>query len=198
MGGLTDPMRRELDELGFTVLEGLLSGAELERVATATRAVAEHGDGGRVAPIALEMMAYEPVMPYLVDAMGWNIHMRDGLFACYPPSSEPVDFGRLSTGWHIDQQEEFRGVTHDGRVPLMELKISYYLSDASAEGHAATCLVPGSHLWTPHQRATWDPETAPVVPIRVPAGSALLWRSTLLHAVTPHQSSEWRLHLMYR
>jgi hypothetical protein len=82
-------MRRELDELGFTVLEGLLSGTELGRVATATWAVAEHGDGGRVAPIALEMMAYEPVMPYLVDAMGWNIHMRDGLFACYPPSSSP-------------------------------------------------------------------------------------------------------------
>ena len=126
-GGLTERMRQELDELGFTVLEGLLTGAELERVATAVREVAEHGDGGKVAPIAVEMMAYEPAMPYLVDAMGWNIHMRDGLFACYKPNSNPVDFGRLSTGWHIDQQEEFRGVTHDGRVPLMELKISYLL-----------------------------------------------------------------------
>jgi ectoine hydroxylase-related dioxygenase (phytanoyl-CoA dioxygenase family) len=197
MVGLTQAMRRELDEVGFTVLEGLLRGPELLRVASAVRAVAEHGDGGAVAPIALEMMAYEPVLPYLVDAMGWNIHMRDGLFACYPPESKPVDFGRLRTGWHMDQQEEFRGVTHDGRVPLMELKVSYFLSDASADGHAATCLVPGSHLWTPRQRVTWDAATVPVVPLRVPAGSVLLWRSTLLHSVTPHQSSEWRLHLMY-
>ena len=38
----------------------------------------------------------------------------------------------------IDQQEEFRGLTTDGSVPLMELKISYYLSDARREGHACT------------------------------------------------------------
>ena len=120
-------------------------------------------------------------------------------------------------------QEEFRGVTHDGRVPLMELKASYYLSDASEEGHACTCVVPGcvatlrrrlpvymgdsathhsrcvsrSHLWTPQQRATWNPSTAPVVPLRVPAGTLLLWRSTMLHSVTPHQSANWRLHLMF-
>ena len=103
--GLTETMRRELDELGFTVLEGLLRGPELQRVAASVRAVAEHGDSGVVAPIALEMMAHEPVTPYLVDAMGYNIHMRDGLFACYPPNTNPVDFGRLGTGWHIDQQE---------------------------------------------------------------------------------------------
>ena len=89
-------------------------------------------------------------------------------------------------------------MTHDGRVPLMELKVSFFLSDASADGHAATCLVPGSHLWTPQQRATWNPATVPVVPLRVPAGTVLLWRSTLLHSVTPHHSPEWRLHLMFR
>ena len=74
------------------------------------------------------------------------------------------------------------------------------LSDATEPGHACTLLVPGSHRWTPEQRASWEERTSPadVVPLRVPAGTVLLWRSTLLHSVAPHHStSNWRLHLMY-
>lgn len=33
-----------------------------------------HVPGYQVHPIALEMMDYEPVLPYLVDAMGWCGH----------------------------------------------------------------------------------------------------------------------------
>ena len=101
---LSDQMRRELAEQGFTVLERFIQGAELERIASAVQRLAKYGDGGRVCPVALEMMVYEPMLPYLVDAMGWNIHMRDGLITCRPPDEGPIDFGKLATGWHIDQQ----------------------------------------------------------------------------------------------
>ena len=60
--------------------------------------------------------------------------------------------------------------------------------------------MPGSHRWTPQQRATWEEFIQPsdVVPLRVLPGSVLLWRSTMLHGVTPHHDREqWRLHLMY-
>ena len=140
---MTEQMRTELDELGYTVLESFIAGAELHRIQSAAQAFAAEGsrraqDGG-VAEIALEMMDYEPLLPYLVDAMGWNIHMRDGLETCRAPASgEPGDTTKLGSAWHIDQQEEFRGLTTDGSVPLMELKISYYLSDARREGHACT------------------------------------------------------------
>ena len=111
---MTERMRRELDECGFTVLESFIQGAELARIATAARGLAEHGDGGEVHPIALEMMDYEPVLPLLVDAMGWNIHMRDGLMTAIRPRLEhqrqqsEVDPSKLGTTWHIDQEEEFQ------------------------------------------------------------------------------------------
>ena len=171
---MTDTQRRELDELGYTVLESFLSGPTLERVAAAVQADTEREfaaptswrtwEGKKadqeetVSPIALEMLDYEPVLRYVVDAMGWNIVMRDGLFACYPPAEaadaagermgwmdkpesrppEDGDGAKLGVGWHMDQEAEFRGITHDGTNPNIELKASFFLSDHTEEGHAAT------------------------------------------------------------
>jgi hypothetical protein len=103
---MTERMRRELDELGYTVLESFIAGAELQRLRSAAQEFAAAGsrretDGG-VAEIALEMMDYEPLLPYLVDAMGWNIHMRDGLETCRAPASgEPADTTKLASAWHV-------------------------------------------------------------------------------------------------
>ena len=103
---MTERMRRELDELGYTVLESFIAGAELQRLRSAAQEFAAAGsrretDGG-VAEIALEMMDYKPLLPYLVDAMGWNIHMRDGLETCRAPASgEPADTTKLASAWHV-------------------------------------------------------------------------------------------------
>ena len=98
---LTELQRERLNNDGFVVLESFITGDELTRVTAAVQVrelccsarlrptqtpgltpcllaqdVAENGDGGVVSPIALEMMGYEPLLPYLVDAVGWNVHMR--------------------------------------------------------------------------------------------------------------------------
>ena len=84
-------------------------------------------------------------------------------------------------------------------MPLVDLKVSYYLSDHTEPGHACTLLVPGSHLWSPEERSTWEARLRPedVVALRVPIGSVLLWRSSLLHAVAPHLGDSPRYHLYY-
>jgi hypothetical protein len=64
--------------------------------------------------------------------------------------------GVITPGWHHDYEEEFQGATHDGVMPLFDFKVSWYLSDHTEPGHASTLLVPGSHRWTPQQRATWQ------------------------------------------
>ena len=78
-------------------------------------------------------------------------------------------------------------------------KVSYYLSDHTEPGHACTLVVPGSHTWTPEQRSTWESIVKPedVVALRVPIGSVMLWRSSLLHAVAPHLGQTPRYHLYY-
>ena len=43
-----------------------------------------------------------------------------------------------SSGDDQDQEAEFRGITHDGTNPNIELKASYFLSDHTEEGHATT------------------------------------------------------------
>jgi hypothetical protein len=55
-------------------------------------------------------------------------------------------------------------------------------------------MVPGSYKWGPEKRATWEEWLDPdeIYYLRVPAGSAMLWRPTLLHAVTPNLSNNIR------
>ena len=155
--------------------------------------------------IFLELMDHERVLPYVVDSLGWNIHMRDALFTPQKPfggrgdSAGAADPSKLSAAWHFDQEEELTGVTQDGLLPLVDFKVSYYLSDHTEPGHACTMLVPGSHRWTPQQRSTWEDwlDPADVIPLRVPIGTVLLWRSSLLHAVSPHLSASPRYHLYF-
>eukprot|EP01051_Picozoa_sp_SAG22_P006311 SAG22_NODE_407_length_10957_cov_5.081691_4_plen_453_part_00 len=160
---------------------------------------------GGVDEIFLNLLTHERVLPYVVDSLGWNIHLRDALFTPQKPfggrgdGAGASDPARLSAAWHFDQEEELSGVTQDGLLPLVDYKVSVYLSDHTEPGHACTMLVPGSHRWTPEQRSTWEDwlEPADVVPLRVPIGTVLLWRSSLLHAVSPHLSASPRYHLYF-
>ena len=72
--------------------------------------------------------------------------------------------------------------------------VGWYISDHAEEGHSTILLVPGSFRWNAEQRATWESWLDPgeIFELRVPAGSALLWRPTLLHGVTPNLSRNFR------
>ena len=140
------------------------------------------------------------ILPLIVDACGWNVHMRDCIFSAAPPRGEDSPGPTaLAAAWHFDQEEEYQGLTANGEMPLVDFKVSYYLSDHTRPGHSCTVLVPGSHRWSPAQRASWQDWLRPehVVPLRVPIGSVLLWRSSLLHAVSPNLDSSWRFHLYF-
>ena len=126
--------------------------------------------------------------------------MRDCIFSAAPPRGEDSPGPTaLAAAWHFDQEEEYQGLTANGEMPLVDFKVSYYLSDHTRPGHSCTVLVPGSHRWSPAQRASWQDWLRPehVVPLRVPIGSVLLWRSSLLHAVSPNLDSSWRFHLYF-
>ena len=148
----------------------------------------------------MELIDHPKILPLIVDACGWNVHMRDCIFSAAPPRGEDSPGPTaLAAAWHFDQEEEYQGLTANGEMPLVDFKVSYYLSDHTRPGHSCTVLVPGSHRWSPAQRASWQDWLRPehVVPLRVPIGSVLLWRSSLLHAVSPNLDSSWRFHLYF-
>jgi len=206
---ITEQQKKELNGQGFTVLARVLDPSELARVSVGMDEVAdqlrqERGLGpdesvGVRNGIArheaiLDLIDHPRILPLVVDTMGWNIQNRDSIFEYKAPEPSDTDPEILSLGWHFDYEEEFAGTTLDGRMPLLDFKVGWYISDHTEPGHSTILMVPGSYQWTRQQRATWeswlDPED--IVELRVPAGSAMLWRPTLLHSVTPNLSKSFR------
>ena len=194
---LTDQQRQQMRDLGFCVIPSFFEGAELQKIISGM----EGCRGGRGAHVVSEtvrsLIDHERVLPLAVDNCGWNIQAREVIWSVAQPKSSATDPHRLASGWHHDYEEEFMGATHDGVMPQFDFKISFYLSDHTEPGHAATLVIPGSHLWTPEQRATWQQWVEPedVVPIRVSSGSIMMWRSCLMHGVAPHVGRSVRKHL---
>ena len=205
---MTDQQRDELNGRGFTILEDILDPAEVDRVATAMDQVADRIRKGRGLAqdesislrnaiarheALLDLIDHPGILPLVVDAMGWNIQNRDSVLDYKAPLPEGADPERLSLGWHFDYEEEFAGTTLDGIMPLLDFKVGWYISDHSEPGHSTILLVPGSFRWNREQRATWESwiDPADIFELRVPAGSALLWRPTLLHGVTLNRSKNF-------
>ena len=206
---MTEQQRDELDDKGFFVVENALSP---ERVATISAAIDEVVErvrmernlpADRVIGLRNSIVFHEAILdlidePHIlalvVDAYGWNIHNRDSVLTMALPQENGADPELMSLGWHFDYEEEFAGCTIDGVMPLLDFKVGWYISDHTEPGHSVIQVVPGSYKWGPEQRATWEEWLDPdeVVDIRVPAGSAMLWRPTLMHGVTANLSKTVR------
>ncbi|MAP39521.1 MAG: hypothetical protein CL879_07890 [Dehalococcoidia bacterium] len=213
----TEEQKRELNDNGFTVIENLLTEAEVATLDDAIEEVSLRRDqaadlpalsrpgstgtgflamrnGILQHPALLDLVDRPDILSYVVDMVGWNIQNRDSVLLRTPPEPEAVDHGRMGLGWHFDYEEEFGGITRGDPMPLIDFKVGWYISDSTEPGHATIIFVPGSHNWTYQQRATWSQDLDPsdIFELRVPAGSAMLWRGTLLHGVTPNLSKTVR------
>jgi len=114
----------------------------------------------------LDLIDHPRMLPLVVDAIGWNIQIRTTHLDYRPPYPEGLEAGELGTGqgadhtagyknlvWHPDLAGPylFEAPSLDGRLPFMELKVGYYLSDVSQRNSGAICLVPGSHRRSPQE-----------------------------------------------
>ena len=214
---LTKKQIRDLNVNGFTIIEKVLDKKSLLKVSKAMDTVAEeilknidenpayldgqfYGDGVKLRNCIsrhknlLDLLDHPKILPLVVNVMGWNIQNRDSTFDYKYPISDKSDANKMSHGWHFDYEEEFSGTTLDGRMPLLDFKVGWYISDHTEAGHSTILLVPGSFKWDKMQRATWERWLDPkdIFELRVPAGSVMLWRPTLLHGVTPNLSNSIR------
>ena len=164
----------------------------------------------------LDLIDHPRMLPLVVDAIGWNIQIRTSHLDYRPPYPEGMKAGDVGVGggedqeagyrnvsWHPDLASPhiFEGPSLDGRLPFMEIKVFYTLFDMTESNCGNLWLSPGSHKRTPQElkdmgRRVPEDES---VELKLPAGSAVLWRTATWHCVGPNLSQKTRkiMHVGY-
>ena len=201
---LSDDDRRTFDNLGYLVLENFLTPdhiarllAVLGRVIPQRRELARTGGaqtGFTIAtgehstrvfyildedPLFLELLDWPPILPYVTGLLNAKPH--------HCASDAIVDFGAdfpdRKSGWHLDGHDAgFRNLGWP--IPLLQLKIGYYLTDMRAPGNGNLAVVPGSHkaLHPPSSTELGSHDRLPgMVEVCAPAGSAILFHNAIWH-----------------
>ncbi len=134
-------------------------------------------------PLFLEMLDWPAIWPYVTGLLNArpHHHASDALI------EYTSDLMGQGGGWHIDGHDE--GYRNLGpNIPLLQLKIGYYLSDMTQPGQGNLCIVPGSH------KAAYEPaqedlnraeKSVGIEEICAPAGSAILFHNALWHSGGP-------------
>ncbi|MDP6052141.1 MAG: phytanoyl-CoA dioxygenase family protein [Candidatus Latescibacteria bacterium] len=165
----------------------------------------------------LDLIDHPRILPLVVDAIGWNIQIRTTHLDYRPPYPKgQIESGKLdikngpdhkgnyrNTVWHPDLAGDyiFEAPSLDGRLPFMEVKVFYVLSDQSASNSGNLWLAPGTHKRTPQALRDVGGKVDPSdsIELKLPPGAAVLWRTATWHCVGPNLSDKTRkvLHVGY-
>tara|TARA_B100001123_G_C15254547_1_gene1004152 strand:- start:280 stop:1197 length:918 start_codon:yes stop_codon:yes gene_type:complete len=164
----------------------------------------------------LDLIDHPGMLPLVVDAIGWNIQIRTTHLDYRPPYPLDMQAGEVGIGngedqkagyrnvvWHPDlaSPEIFQAPSLDGRLPFMEIKVFYCLFDMTESNCGNLWLAPGSYkrpLAELHAMERCVPKEQ-ALELKLPAGSAVLWRTATWHCVGPNQSQKTRkiIHVGY-
>ena len=144
-------------------------------------------------PALLELLDWPPLLPYLHELLNEKPH--------HHASDAIVEIGPLERGmgWHRD------GHDHGYQrfpppIPLLQLKVGYYLSDMSEPGRGNLCVIPGSHRSTlrPDPEDLQRRELFPgAVQLCAPPGSAILFHNALWHSSGPWTRADGERRMLY-
>ncbi|MEM7537671.1 MAG: phytanoyl-CoA dioxygenase family protein [Chloroflexota bacterium] len=215
---MTPEQKQQFDEDGFILLEDALSADEVETLLNVTDEFDTHYRRERnlaadaafqlrncvaMHPLYRGMIDHPKLLPYVVDAIGYNIQIRTSHVDIRPPMSP--EHAKIELGsrqgffpWHSDGPN-FGWPRVNGQIPFMEVKIGYYLTDLSEHNSGAICVVRGSHKESPWigTNGSQKVDESRIVEVNVKSGTAMLWRTALLHCVTPNLASHARKCLYY-
>jgi hypothetical protein len=157
------------------------------------------GDNTRIfyilddALIFLELLDWPAMMPYVKGLLNERPH--------HHASDAIVEYGPKDRGmgWHLDGHDNgYRGLGHP--IPLLQLKIGYYLTDMTEPGRGNLCVVPGSHKAL-HDPAPEDLKRTALFPgavqVCAPAGSAILFHNALWHSSGPWMRDDGARIMLY-
>ena len=144
-------------------------------------------------PLFLDLLDWPPIMPYVTALLNPKPHhcASDAIVA------HARDFPQQQPGWHIDGHDD--GFRNLGRpIPLVQLKIGYYLTDMTKPGASHLMVVPGSHkAQHPPGESSADGFLPSAVQVCAPAGSAILFHNALWHGIGPFHPGRHRKMLYY-
>jgi len=146
-------------------------------------------------PLFLELLNWPPIMPYVTGLMNEKPHHHSSdAFMEY--GSDQMGRGM---GWHIDGHDNgYRGLGTP--VPLLQLKVGYYLNDMTTPGQGNICVVPGSHkaVHNPNGEDLKRTDLFPgAVQICASPGTAILFHNALWHSAGPFSEPDGCRLLLY-
>lgn len=211
--GLTAEQQRQFDEDGFFLVEDFLSESEINDLINVTNnfyneACNSHNLGphdpfqirNMVAahPLYRGLIDHPKILPLVVDTVGFNSQIRTSHVDIRPPMQ--AEFAQAELGaldsffpWHSDGPN-YGWPRVEGTIPFMEIKVALYLTDLTAHNSGAICVVRGSHKESPWIERKGEKIADPdrIVEVNVKPGTAMIWRTALLHCVTPNLSTRTR------
>ena len=147
-------------------------------------------------PLVLDILLHAQTFPLVVQLMGphLQLHTSDLIWKYPDPEIDPDEAPTL--GWHRDIARMTRDLGHD-RMPRVEIKVAYFLSDCPSAEFGQTHVAAGSHRW----RETWQRTEDALNPpgdtaLNLKAGDALLFENRTWHAAGLNSSSQIRKTLM--
>ena len=228
---MTEQQEKDFGEKGFIILENFLTEEELERLLAAADDMAARIQETKGLkpddPFAirnalahdtafLDLIDHPRMLPLVVDAIGWNIQIRTSHLDYRPPYPRDLKAGDVGKGNGEDHQKGYRNVlwhpdlagdylfeapSLDGRLPFMEVKVFYVLSDLSESNCGNLWMLPGSHKRPPQELrdSDRDVDTNEAVELKLAPGAAVLWRTATWHCVGPNLSNRTRkvMHVGY-
>jgi ectoine hydroxylase len=211
--GLSPAQRQRFDEDGFILVEDALSAPEIDKLLLVADRLHEEQvqrrgcladepfqmrDIPRLDEAFLQLVAHPIMLPLIVDAIGFNIQIRTSHLDVRSTQSPEVAEKGLGAKdsffpWHSDGPN-FGWPQINGQIPFMEVKVGYYLTNLTEHNSGAICVARGSHresAWIERDGETIvDPDR--VFEVNVRPGTAMLWRTALLHCLTPNLSQRTR------
>lgn len=214
---LSAEQQRRFDEDGFFLVEDALAAREISELLEVIDGLYDQFRRARnlgphdafqwrnvvaLHPIFRDLMDHPAILPLVVDVMGYNIQIRTSHLDVRPPMAPETAQKALGAKdsffpWHSDAPN-YGWPTVEGVIPYMEMKVGFYLTDLTQHNSGAICVVRGSHRRPQKdEQGNYLIDPADIVEVNVRPGTVLVWRTSLLHSVTPNLSDHARKCLYY-
>jgi len=146
-------------------------------------------------PLFQELLDWPALVPYLHALCNPepHYHASDAILEDAP------DYTNRAGDWHIDGKDNgYRNLS--GPIPLLQLKVGYYLSDMTQPWRGNLTVVPGSHL-SRSELSAEDRKRREFFPcaqqVCAPAGSAILFHNAIWHTAAPYNAGEPGRRMLY-